>query len=565
MVAKEMAEVSRRLSRDFEVKSAELDASARGVREALEAERAEIDKVAAERLDAAAAHIDHRLNAVESAAGAAARDLETTFAALDARLRQVESGIDRLGAPGERAPFAADFENRLQNLSRELAGLVAAARAEIADEVAAADSEQSHAVARLSAQVSRLADAVDSHLREAEAGARTAAEAERDAAAELTRLDARLTYAEETSAAALSAMSRRVDALDARSGAMADHLGEQIRESESRTHAFVDDVMASRARIQDVSSPVQRALDTLRARLAALEIAREAVLAPDGVANDDGEDADSRATEFDDHPDDVSDDEPDLPLDPLREPRRREGGLPTPSRRFPQEDAFTFVTGGALDDIERDDQLLYPIEGMAVRRRRSQFDVLRAALDGLRSAALGQGTALERAGEGGDLVQPGFGPVPSPVPAAGRAKRARTLLFAVGGLAVLAVGAAGVTVLHDLSSADGPRDGGADRLDNLVSSSADAADTPSALEAPLNPPTVAAPAPAPAPLTTPADILRAQKALATLGYYKGDPDGRMGPMTQKAVAWYQKDLLMAPTGALTTTLLEKMEAEASSF
>jgi len=64
------------------------------------------------------------------------------------------------------------------------------------------------------------------------------------------------------------------------------------------------------------------------------------------------------------------------------------------------------------------------------------------------------------------------------------------------------------------------------------------------------------PAPAPMPYAAPAaahppgthGMRSLQRALAAKGYYHGRVDGRNGPQTKAAVARYQQDLGVTPTG-----------------
>ena len=75
-------------------------------------------------------------------------------------------------------------------------------------------------------------------------------------------------------------------------------------------------------------------------------------------------------------------------------------------------------------------------------------------------------------------------------------------------------------------------------------------------------PAPAEPAPATPPTKprTPADpqVLAAQKALAELGYYRGQLDGISGPKTRRAVSDYQQDVGLTPDGTVTRDLVARL-------
>lgn len=58
----------------------------------------------------------------------------------------------------------------------------------------------------------------------------------------------------------------------------------------------------------------------------------------------------------------------------------------------------------------------------------------------------------------------------------------------------------------------------------------------------------AAPRPEPQAIATEPDLLAVQQALAARGYYKGEPDGVTGPLTETAIKAFQTDHGIAPTG-----------------
>jgi localization factor PodJL len=504
-----------------------------------------------------------------SAAGSAIKELEGTFAALDARLRQVESEIARLAESRVSDAFAADVEQRLQGLSRELADVVAATRAETAGQTAAAADEsagalksqiaslkrettaseikQRKALARLSAKVAKLASAVETHVRETGTAARPAG----DGAAEIARIEARLAQAEETSASAVEAVSRRVDALNLRTGDLSKDLDRRLRESEMRARALADE--AARSRRPDappaaMSSPVQLALDALRARLAALETTRDAAMGP-GPASDEGADELDAPPSLDADPGVVSELDDELLT----------GKALDASENAGPEDRFAFVYGRSVaeNDASGDDtpsERLAPRPGLRLVRARETI------------------SQASQAKLGETDVPPGFGPAAAP---AVKTRKTRGLLYAAGGLAVIAVGAAGMTVVADPGSPNAARNGAGDPLEGFFATptpriAPEAAVIPPSLEAAISQ-DIAAPASAaaeevapPSPLLdTSSDIARLQAALTKLGHRVGRADGVMGPRTARAVLEYQRAEGLPVTGVIDAALLEKLEAEAA--
>ncbi|HYR58280.1 MAG TPA: peptidoglycan-binding domain-containing protein, partial [Chthoniobacteraceae bacterium] len=49
-----------------------------------------------------------------------------------------------------------------------------------------------------------------------------------------------------------------------------------------------------------------------------------------------------------------------------------------------------------------------------------------------------------------------------------------------------------------------------------------------------------------------------QRALAEQGYYRGDVDGDVGPLTRNAIASYQRDHRLPVTGSITRSLLDSL-------
>ena len=192
------------------------------------------------------------------------------------------------------------FETQLQELGRQveaseakqhtsldrIAGEVAKLASAVEARVRASDEQTE---ARLSAFESALGTAQRSakEAREAAAAANSAV-AERNVsddarfAEKLADVTDRIGQAEAKSAAAVAAVGRRVDAMDERSsdrGDSDDDLAQRIRESEERTRSMVEGALTEINRRLDHTddhtaaalSPVQRAVDVLRARLARLE------------------------------------------------------------------------------------------------------------------------------------------------------------------------------------------------------------------------------------------------------------------------------------------------------
>lgn len=77
---------------------------------------------------------------------------------------------------------------------------------------------------------------------------------------------------------------------------------------------------------------------------------------------------------------------------------------------------------------------------------------------------------------------------------------------------------------------------------------------------PLRPgPVVPVPVPPPAaPSSAYRTAVAVQRALAVRGYYRGEIDGDIGPVSRRAIASYQGDHGMEPTGDITTRLLRSL-------
>jgi localization factor PodJL len=444
------------------------------------------------------ATLDARVRRAESEMGAAgdkgafAADIERRFEGLSREL------VDMVSTT------RAEIAGKMVDVARQegVAALEIEFRS-LAKQLVEVETKQKKTLARISEEVEKLASAVEARVRKSEIAAKVSIsdvsralaasqEATPAQAKELARLQARLKEAEARSAAAVEAVTRRVDAVDERlterGGESGDDLTRRIRESEERTRSMIDGALSDINRRLDHAddqtasalSPVQRAIDTLRMRLESLEGANGGGPKPAGAA---------KSTAYNS-------------LDELGADRSfafgaRAGQPPQAddASREPFADEFAFVPD--LDDELRalESQAADSFEGE--RPARDGEDDGDASFDRMFGRANADAEARPSAdgGGGGDLdfdpftedepgrsppsdflsaareaarnsgaaktsarderVSPGFGPAIAP---ATKGKKGRSLLFAAGGLAFLAVGAAGVIVLRDTPSTSGEGD-----------------------------------------------------------------------------------------------------------
>jgi localization factor PodJL len=541
----DMERSAKRIDKDVSAARAE---SARAKREieSLITDRAEAGRVQIEALEGAVTDVNSRLGAAERDTDRAIKALEKTFVALDERMRRAET---EAGGDGSSSKFAAEIEKRFEGLSRELADMVASTRAEIAGQMveiarqegvagletefkslatrlAEVEGKQKSTLSRISAQVEKLAGAVEARVKKSEAAAQAriadvsrtvsaAQEATPAQAKEIARLQARLKEAEARSAAAVEAVSRRVDAVDERlserGSDSGDDLSRRIRESEERTRSMIDGALADVNRRLDHAedqtasalSPVQRALDTLRMRLETLDgggdegrPAASKPAAPNGHGEAGGfafgAHADPAGRGGDASENDVIDEYAFVPdLDEELRALETKG-----SAGFDGDSAAAAALN--TENEEADFDLLFGRAGADSEARpagdagddaEQEFDpfkddepdqappkdFLHAAREAARNSSAPKTVVRD------ERVSPGFGPAVAP---GGKGKKGRSLLFAAGGLAFLAVGAAGFIVLRDTSDAADPGDGArAMPLDGLFANPASAPAAPVAAAA----------------------------------------------------------------------------------
>ena len=264
-----------------------------------------------------------RVDAAENLTNDAASALDEAVARIDGRLRAVELRAMTNGS--------GDFDRRFDELSNDLARVVADTRAQFAREletaassprvdhlehalkaadrrIAAAETGHSESLSRIGMEITRLARVMDDRFTELE---RKSGETVRDARAEREmdrRLDQvreenrssvkrigeevarlgqtladRVAQAENRSAEAVEAASERmaaaVEQIKAQTPNREDDLAERLRQSEERTAQRIEAALngvqerltAAREETEDVLSPVQRAMNALADRLEAIE------------------------------------------------------------------------------------------------------------------------------------------------------------------------------------------------------------------------------------------------------------------------------------------------------
>lgn len=273
-------------------------------------------------LHGALERLRRRVDAAENLTNDAAGALDDAMARLDTRLRQLETrALTNSGG---------DFDRRFDELSNDLARVVADTRAQFARELesvasetrverlekalqsaerrlAGAESGHSDSLSRIGMEITRLARVMDDRFADLE---RKTGETARDARAERDmdrRLDQvreenrssvkrigeevarlgqslsdRVSQAETRSAEAVEAASQRMAAAVEQLQTQPDRegeLAERLRQSEERTAQRIEAALsgvherlsAARAETEEALSPVQRAMNALADRLEAIE------------------------------------------------------------------------------------------------------------------------------------------------------------------------------------------------------------------------------------------------------------------------------------------------------
>ncbi|PHR60006.1 MAG: hypothetical protein COA47_08115 [Robiginitomaculum sp.] len=235
--------------------------------------------------------ISQRLAQAEKQTDNAIRTLEASFVNLDERLRGTENSIDQNSDSG----LSEKFDRQFSQISNELVKVVAETRGQLAAQIEAhaanpklgqvedglahvrrkfASTENRHAntLEQIALAVSKLGSAVENRLRESE-----------------QRSDTRLDTLRQDQATALDkvgqSMAEVVERLEARfdqaeeSKTAENDLESRLRESEHRTGQLVEEALQrvhqrldeTQSEETDSDSPVQRALENLTERLAAIE------------------------------------------------------------------------------------------------------------------------------------------------------------------------------------------------------------------------------------------------------------------------------------------------------
>lgn len=324
VLARKAAEAAESATKTLSERLAEIEQRTRAVGQ--ESERASLRErktgEALYGLHGALDRLRRRVDAAENLTNDAAGALDEAVARLDARLRQVEAR--------PLTNSGGDFDRRFDELSNDLARIVADTRAHFARELesvasesrvdrlekalqsaerrlAGAESGHSDSLTRIGMEITRLARVVDDRFTDLE---RKTGETVRDARAERDmdrRLDQvreenrssvkrigeevarlgqsladRVSQAEARSAEAVEAASERmaaaVEQLKAQP-AREDDLADRLRQSEERTAQRIEAALsgvherlsAARAETEDALSPVQRAMNALADRLEAIE------------------------------------------------------------------------------------------------------------------------------------------------------------------------------------------------------------------------------------------------------------------------------------------------------
>lgn len=268
------AEALRALEAALSKVAVQLDGKEDRTRALLNAVEARIQRLEGGEADASAAAEDgigklsERLADAESRTARAVEDLRDSFAALDGRLRSVESG----GAVDQRLEdLAATLGKRLEEARNEIAQQLAASAedrfdrmerrlGEMAEHVQAAEQRSAQAIQKMGEDLAGVAGSLTERVQAAEAGAAALgaelakvgegqAEALARLSAEVTRISERLSEriagAERRSAQAIDEVGEKLGLIKERLGERTDRvseeLSERIRASEARTARLLEE------------------------------------------------------------------------------------------------------------------------------------------------------------------------------------------------------------------------------------------------------------------------------------------------------------------------------------
>lgn len=251
--------------------------------------------------------IQDRLNRAESTTDAALKSLESTFDSLDKRIEAVaaEAGPDAAGK------LRAEIEQRFDGLAEELKSEIAAARSEMARQIAetaspdgvhalketldtmharleTSETRNAEAFETIGDQVSRISESFDKRLQHLEerpqaTGGQDMAHLTEEVGKVAEQLEARVRQSEDASARAIEQVGEQVAGvarrLQSRQDEAFSRLSAQVAETRTQTDTRLSDALASVSerleRLQSETgnqlSPVQRAIASLADRLEQLE------------------------------------------------------------------------------------------------------------------------------------------------------------------------------------------------------------------------------------------------------------------------------------------------------
>ena len=220
-------------------------------------------------IDQVVAQAGERLGMAESRTAETLASLQTSFAALDARLSPIETA----DPAGRLEQLAASLTQRMENARVEMAEKLRAAAdgrferverklGELGDHVAKAEKASAEAIEKMGREVVQVADAMTRRMGEVEArGAQAVQQVSTDLARVSATVDQRLAQTERTQAEALTRLSGEV-------GKITERLSERIGAAERRSASAVDDVAEQVARITErFNQRQERTSDDLAERI----------------------------------------------------------------------------------------------------------------------------------------------------------------------------------------------------------------------------------------------------------------------------------------------------------
>ena len=200
--------------------------------------------------------LGERLEGAEERTSQAMRDLETSFAQLDARLAGAETRLESRPGEGALEQLAASLSARVDAARAEMAEKIREAAdgrferiertlSEMTGHVQAAENRSAHAIERMGHEVLRMADTLGRRVQDVEHRSSDAIEQVGGEVARLaSAMEARLSRTDASSAQALEKLGGEI-------ARITERLAERIASAERRSAQAIDDIGDQMARVSD--------------------------------------------------------------------------------------------------------------------------------------------------------------------------------------------------------------------------------------------------------------------------------------------------------------------------